>query len=301
MGTLRDPDTGVLVTLSARHRVGRAQDVDLRLEDARVSGDHALVRWEFGSWVVQDLSSTNGVFVDGTRVTPGVPTPLEEGARLGFGREENGWELVETSPPSAWAVAADGARRSQIAGRLSLPDDAHPRVVVKSNPEHGWTALDSGGERAVRDGEELFDGVQVWRLHLPELLARTVRNHASLVPASACTLRFAASQDREHISIEVQVDGERRPLGERVYGDLLLRLAERRQHDAADGVAETECGWVSRAKLADEHRIPISQLNLWMHRFRQQLSAAGVQDPQRAFDLRDRGRVLRLALAADAR
>ena len=48
--------------------LGRAADCDYRLRDETVSRRHAEVRPEDGVWVIRDLDSTNGVYVNGRRV-----------------------------------------------------------------------------------------------------------------------------------------------------------------------------------------------------------------------------------------
>jgi serine/threonine-protein kinase len=60
------PDTvGTLLPLRKDTiKVGRRADQDLYLGDTTVSGEHAILRWREGSWVVQDLGSTNGTFSD---------------------------------------------------------------------------------------------------------------------------------------------------------------------------------------------------------------------------------------------
>ncbi|KYG07543.1 hypothetical protein BE21_28930 [Sorangium cellulosum] len=44
--------------------IGRRSDQDLVLAEATVSGSHALLRWQTGSWLVEDLNSTNGTYAD---------------------------------------------------------------------------------------------------------------------------------------------------------------------------------------------------------------------------------------------
>ncbi len=44
--------------------LGRKGDQDIILSEATVSGAHALLRWQSGSWVIQDLGSTNGTYAD---------------------------------------------------------------------------------------------------------------------------------------------------------------------------------------------------------------------------------------------
>ena len=65
-------------------RLGRAEDNDVVLANQRVSRYHAQLRQERGRWVIHDLDSTNGTFVDGERVL-GTSGPLEPGAVLRLG------------------------------------------------------------------------------------------------------------------------------------------------------------------------------------------------------------------------
>jgi hypothetical protein len=52
-----------------RYMIGRSKSgADLRLDDANVSRQHAMIERVGGAWYVVDLGSTNGVFVGGERV-----------------------------------------------------------------------------------------------------------------------------------------------------------------------------------------------------------------------------------------
>ena len=44
--------------------IGRRGDQDLVVTEATVSGGHATLRWQTGSWVLDDLGSTNGSYAD---------------------------------------------------------------------------------------------------------------------------------------------------------------------------------------------------------------------------------------------
>jgi serine/threonine protein kinase len=58
---------GELVSLDkAQLLLGRRADNDIIVPEATVSGQHAQLRWANGSWVVEDLGSTNGSYVDHT-------------------------------------------------------------------------------------------------------------------------------------------------------------------------------------------------------------------------------------------
>ncbi len=63
--------------------IGRADYNDLVLPDASVSSNHAKLQRREGVWVLVDLDSTNGTFVDGERVKG--ETALAPGASVRFG------------------------------------------------------------------------------------------------------------------------------------------------------------------------------------------------------------------------
>jgi pSer/pThr/pTyr-binding forkhead associated (FHA) protein len=73
------PQAGTRLALVDEFRIGRSAECALVLEDDYVSGDHAsLARRQNGDWVVTDLGSTNGTFVNEVRVvTPTVVTPTD--------------------------------------------------------------------------------------------------------------------------------------------------------------------------------------------------------------------------------
>ena len=60
--------------------IGRWEDNDVVVDDRWVSRYHAQVRREDEGYVVQDLSSKNGTFVNGRRIA--APTPLADGDEI---------------------------------------------------------------------------------------------------------------------------------------------------------------------------------------------------------------------------
>jgi pSer/pThr/pTyr-binding forkhead associated (FHA) protein len=63
--------------------IGRAGTSDVVIDDASVSGEHARLRRRDGLWMLTDVGSTNGTYVDGERVTD--DAPLLPGATVRFG------------------------------------------------------------------------------------------------------------------------------------------------------------------------------------------------------------------------
>lgn len=77
--------TGTVIPLNtAQVTIGRAPDSTVVIEDDYASSRHARVYPSEGAWVVEDLGSTNGTWIDRTRIT--TPTVLPVGAALRVGR-----------------------------------------------------------------------------------------------------------------------------------------------------------------------------------------------------------------------
>ena len=64
--------------------IGRAPECTLVLEDDYASGRHARLSLQQGTWMVEDLGSTNGTFLGRNRVQ--APTPVSPGAPVRIGR-----------------------------------------------------------------------------------------------------------------------------------------------------------------------------------------------------------------------
>lgn len=63
--------------------LGRASDNTLVLDDDYASGHHARLRPYDGGWLVEDLGSTNGTFLDKAKVTAPTPVPIGVPVRIG--------------------------------------------------------------------------------------------------------------------------------------------------------------------------------------------------------------------------
>lgn len=64
--------------------IGRAPECTLVLEDDYASGRHARLSLQQGTWMVEDLGSTNGTFMGRNRVE--APTPVPPGSPVRIGR-----------------------------------------------------------------------------------------------------------------------------------------------------------------------------------------------------------------------
>ena len=79
--------------------IGRGRGADLVIHEPTISRAHAAVGFREGSFFVQDLGSTNGTFVNGTRRER---APLSDGDEIQMGRLQLGVRLPH-------GVTAEGA------------------------------------------------------------------------------------------------------------------------------------------------------------------------------------------------
>jgi hypothetical protein len=63
--------------------IGRSSDSAIIIRDDYTSTHHARMMLWSGRWMIQDLDSTNGTFLDGVRVTAPVPIPLGATIKVG--------------------------------------------------------------------------------------------------------------------------------------------------------------------------------------------------------------------------
>ncbi len=88
--------------------IGRDASADIAVSDVEVSRQHARLSATENGFTIEDLASTNGVFVNGTRIT--APTDIKSGDVIGIGQTielgvegipAEGVATVFTAPPMA--------------------------------------------------------------------------------------------------------------------------------------------------------------------------------------------------------
>lgn len=98
--------------------VGRADYNDIVLSDESVSTVHAKIQRREGIWVVVDLDSTNGTFVDGEPVHG--EAPLSPGAILRFGMVQTIFEPVDDT------IDAAKGSSTKLMGAIRIPPPEPP-------------------------------------------------------------------------------------------------------------------------------------------------------------------------------
>jgi two-component system cell cycle response regulator len=83
---LRGPNAGALFTLDAtRVLIGRSSEAQVLLRDGGLSRQHALIVRDAHGYRISDLGSTNGTYLNGSRLTG--EQALQDGARIELGEE----------------------------------------------------------------------------------------------------------------------------------------------------------------------------------------------------------------------
>jgi hypothetical protein len=153
-----------------RLRIGRERGNDIVIRDARVSRAHAELSFERGFFVIRDLGSSNGTFVNGREVKA---APLTEGAEIRVGNTVGRFsEELPGSPPGT----GGGERRSE---KPSTPPVAEP-AVFEPDP---FEPDDPDGPGSTRKHPKLDD--PPWEYHRERPLLRKVEQPPAASPAGA--------------------------------------------------------------------------------------------------------------------
>ena len=277
VATFRRLSDGARFVLTAQSMIGRSRACAIRLDDPYVSSEHAKVVWTGTTWRIRDLGSRNGTFVDGCRIEPGRGVTIRQGATLGFGEAEEGWEVVEAGPPRPIATdVALGLVRAAEGEILALPDDHHPELTIyRAAGSAVWVAQEADGEtRPITDQAVVTAAGRRFRLDLPSLMEVTPMVDVALTLDNV-SLSMAVSSDEERVEIRVLLRGvEKARLEPREHSYLLLTLARARLQDA--DAAPADRGWRKVDELLRMLKIDQNTLNVSTHRARQHLSSTGL-------------------------
>ena len=179
------PDEGREFRLRGTMRIGRSEDSEITLSDAQASRHHAAISPEPGGFVIQDLNSSNGTFVNGKKIEE--PRLLKDGDRLRVANTVLAfrWEPAPSAPALAtppvtppvsdydmlpttevaWqtppagvqetpAPQTSGPRKGAATGRILLGAGLVIVVLAVAAAAAYFLAGSPDGERSARAGEE---------------------------------------------------------------------------------------------------------------------------------------------------
>ena len=168
--------------------IGRAPDNTLVLDDPLISKHHARIDVSPNGLVVTDLGSTNGIYVEGQRVSQ---VQVTRPVLLGLGST-----FIALSPDGLCEVQVAGGAGGELVGKdltfrvnngsltlldgisFSLPGNELLAVVGPSGAGKSTLLKALTGEQKAQEGQVLFNGLDVYE-HYP-----VMRNKIGVVPQS---------------------------------------------------------------------------------------------------------------------
>lgn len=263
--------------------IGRSSLADLRLESRQVSSEHARLAWDRERWLLRDLGSSNGTFVNKRRLLAGDSKTLAVGDVIHFASDGAPWRVEDLSPPRACAVQVDtGERITGTETTLNLPKGAPELGIVRR--DGAWWSERNGDEVEVASGTVVSTTAHGrWRLVLPPPspadVTATMQPQLDLHHAMLC---FAVSPDEERVCVSVEHEQARLVLPIRACLYTLLVLARQRGGavPGSNGTNGRHDGWMYTDELAELMKVMPAKVNVDIHRIRRLLTEASVQNSE---------------------
>ena len=130
--------------------IGREEGVDVLIDNPSVSRRHAEIRLGDNGWVVEDLGSSNGTFIRGTKIQG--PQSLGLGDEIGLGK----FSIVfgkalgegEHAPAGASAPTAKQAAAAATQGTMHInPHEVRELLKESDRKKRAHLIWESGGEK----------------------------------------------------------------------------------------------------------------------------------------------------------
>lgn len=296
MGAIRSKRDGSVVFLPNQLVVGRASSCDLALRVPSVSTSHAMLRWRDPEWILGDLGSKNGTYLNGRRVASGMRNPevLRMGDEIAFAEREEAWTVIDTRPPRPLLIPDDGSE--------PIPLSEGELFAWRSKVEtHGyfyceagvWKLEDAAGNLLdLRPGESLHLGDATFRFHAPGPAPETPMAVDPIAEPTMekMTLDIRVSPDEEAAAVTAQVDGERLELPARAHLYLLAHLARQRLVNMDRHGQRNDAGWVSVEEACHELAISTPEaLAVTVYRCRKDFEQIGIREASKLVDRAKRG------------
>jgi hypothetical protein len=278
MGRLKEESGARILILEAETLVGRRESCMLSIGDGCVSSVHASIRWSESRWIVRDLNSTNGTWLNGELLHADADKALALGDRLTFGAAPNHWIVEDVTSPAPMVIAAsDGRVHIMEDGVLAVPGKSGDFASIFRSKAGAWQLEMRDATTSIGNDETFsFDGT-TWRFSCSA-------DSQSTVPVGAprliddCDLILAVSADEEHVEVTADCAFQRLSLGTQSGYYLLLTLARLRRTDEQSGITAEDAGWRHREELIRMLRCTETQLNVWICRIRAKFETMGFLD-----------------------
>lgn len=298
VGRIERVGTGEAFLLRSHLLFGRSAACDVRIQESRVSGEHARLRWTGSTWEIRDLGSKNGTFVAGKRLAAGEGATLLAGDTIGLGGASAPAPMFVVTNASAPVLSARSTRSNVLHfashGMLTLPNDEYPAITVVEGREGKWFVEEGDAVREAVDGEALTIDGETWVLDVPGVAVSTVAVESLVLSLETITLRFSVSNNGQDVALTIVCPGKEIHLSPEKQHPLLLELARTRQ--SSTSAALEEQGWIDRGDLCRRLGMNDQRLQAEVHQVRKQFAALGIQGAANIVERRPGTNSLRLGV-----
>jgi len=212
--TLQGPDVGRRYPLSSDLTVlGRLNESDICLSGQAVSRQHARLRCDEGKYLIEDLGSSNGTYLNGKRLTANLPTELNDRDSVQIGPYVFSLRLPTPSadPPM---IVRERVDMATLSGSLGPDPAARLQAVLEISRNLGRALdLDPLLDRLLEQLLRLFanaDRALVILCEAEKLVLRAQRGRggqdSSMLPYSRTVVRRALDEGVGIWSEDVQED-----------------------------------------------------------------------------------------------
>jgi pSer/pThr/pTyr-binding forkhead associated (FHA) protein len=181
--------------------IGRDDGVDILIDNPSVSRRHAEIRLADDGWVVEDLGSSNGTFIRGTKIQG--PQSLGLGDEIGLGKFSIvfGKALGEGEHAAQTAVSAPTAKQTAVAAAAGTQGTMHinpheVRELLKESDRKKrahfiWESGDRQGTHYLSDAPAVLIGTdELCDLQVP----KAPKHHVLIVRTpQGCDVRYLGS------------------------------------------------------------------------------------------------------------
>lgn len=272
MAILIGERTGVQVDLQPQHVFGRHPSAATSLTNSEASRTHAVAIWDGEVWLLKDTSS-NGTYINGRFLARGAQQVLNVEDRIQFGSDQaEVWFVKDTSPPDSLLIPVTlGLPTIKLSEITALPSEDDPQISIYRTLTGQWMCETASSVYELQTGDRVGTCDKQWRFVSSHAGVETevIRNKVKRTPKQL-VFKFDVSQNEEHVSLSVQVDGETVDLEMRNHHYLVLVLARKYLEDKTSGILESECGWIDKDLLCKMLGLNGNHINIQVYRFRKQ-------------------------------
>lgn len=301
MALLECLPTGQLTTPGPRLVIGRSDACDLRLDDPRVSGEHAVLTYRRQAWILRDLGSRNGTSVDGRPLGSGEAAPIEKGTEICLGGRDIRLRCLDAGPPGAYALGEDGEICGSLHELLALPSSDDPLVTIYRDDDR-WVVETPKSTRPAVHGKPVKVGERKFSILLPppapDIPSTMQSNEPPAATLDALHVGFEVSVAEELITIVLRGPASEKIVAPRVCNYLLLVLARARRDEAAQSGDGPDTGWLYSDELSRMLAASHEYINVLVYRARTLFASEGVVDASRIIERRPATAQLRIGVPA---